>query len=149
MTEELQTQGRKDDYDRTVLVNGLKRLKKIRDEEEKHLKKVKQDEEFLRVQKNKLNLKNRCCRNSRKPQRSKRKRGKYRMTRSGLNSKTESWDSTKRKVGQSRRKEVAAESKQRHTDQEPGNRLERFDDRAQEFGWSKDEDNPRAWVGKA
>ena len=53
MTEELQTQGRKDDYDRTALVNGLKRLKKIRDEEEKHLKKVKQDEEFLRVQKNK------------------------------------------------------------------------------------------------
>ena len=88
MTEELQTQGRTDDYDRTALVNGLKRLKKTRDEEETHLKKVTQDEEFLQVQKNKLNLKNRCCGISRKPQRSRGKRGKHRKTRSGLNSKT-------------------------------------------------------------
>ena len=42
MVEELQTQGSKDEYDKTVLVSGLRRFKKIRDEEEeKLLKKVK------------------------------------------------------------------------------------------------------------
>ena len=50
MTEELQTQGSKDEFDRTALVSGLRGFKKIRDEEEKHLQKVKQVEELLWVQ---------------------------------------------------------------------------------------------------
>ena len=39
--EGLRTQGSKDEGDRTVLVNGLRRLKKIREEEEKTLAKDK------------------------------------------------------------------------------------------------------------
>ena len=40
--EELRTQGSKDENDRTALVNGIRRLNKLRDDEEKHLKKVKE-----------------------------------------------------------------------------------------------------------
>ena len=54
MAEEVQTQGSKDDCDRTALVNGLRRLGKMEDEEEKQVKKVKQDEECLRVQKQQI-----------------------------------------------------------------------------------------------
>ena len=44
MAKEVQTHGSKDEYDSTALVSGLRRLKKIRDEEGKHLKKERQDE---------------------------------------------------------------------------------------------------------
>ena len=53
MAGELQPQGSKDEYDRTALVSGLRRFKKMRDEE-KHLKKGQQDEELLRVQKEQM-----------------------------------------------------------------------------------------------
>ena len=54
MAVEPQTQGSQDDYDQTALVNGLTRLKKIRDDEEKQVKKVKQDEEILPEQKEQI-----------------------------------------------------------------------------------------------
>ena len=54
MAEELQMHGSKDEHDSTALISGLRRLKKIRDEEGKHLKKERQDEELWRVRKEQI-----------------------------------------------------------------------------------------------
>ena len=44
-----------------------------------------------------------------------------------------SWDPTKEEGGQSRRKDMAPEPKQRHKNKEPGTGLEKFDDPVREI----------------
>ena len=60
MTEELQTQGSKDEYDRTALDSGLRRLKKSGTKRGKTFESGNRTKTFCDYKENKLKEKKRC-----------------------------------------------------------------------------------------